>query len=195
MGGEEGSGSVLAAAPPSGLGRRLGPDAPLATLTLGGLLALSSLDRRLGRHLLLGGAVRRRGLDLGRGGGCCSGRRRRRRLLLLLLLDDLLLHHLSRGRPRRNHLDLGRGGGVGGGLGQGHGLGLDLHGEAGVSRGQRGSAGVAVWTTNSFLMPTLLYGLMVLKGAVKNNQGVISRVIKVKGHKVKVRVVFIFRFQ
>lgn len=168
MGGEEGSGSVLAAAPPSGLGRRLGPDAPLATLTLGGLLALSSLDRRLGRHLLLGGAVRRRGLDLGRGGGCCG---RGRRLLLLLLLDDLLLHHLSRGRPRRNHLDLGRGGGVGGGLGQGHGLGLDLHGEAGVSRGQRGSAGVAVWTTNCFFNANIIIWTNGPQGGSKKQSG------------------------
>lgn len=59
----------LLAAPPAGLGRSFGPDAALASLTLGGLLGLSGLLRwglgSRGCRGLLGGAVGRRRLDLG----------------------------------------------------------------------------------------------------------------------------------
>lgn len=104
-------------APPAGLGRSFGPHATLASLTLGRLLGLSGLLHRglcsRGRRSLLGGAVRRRGLDLGRRG--CSHH---------LLLDDLLLDHLGCCRSSGNHLHLSRS--RRGGLGQGHRLGLSL---------------------------------------------------------------------
>lgn len=89
----------LLAAPTTGLGRGLGPDAPLASLTLGGLLGLSGLLYgglcSSGCSRLLGGAVWRRRLDLGWGGSSYH-----------LLLDDLLLEHLGCCCPSGNHLHL-----------------------------------------------------------------------------------------
>ena len=100
----------------AGLGGGFGPDAPLASLTLGGLLGLSGLHRSVGR--LLGGAVGGGRLDLG-GGGCGHH----------LLLEELLLDRLRR---RRNHLHLGRRGRRR--LGQSHRLSLELRGGGGDNK-------------------------------------------------------------